>query len=69
MDVLELDRRYVAHTYNRFPLEIEIGKGSVVRGSDGMGTNEGDTILSAPDSVKSMKRKPTEPIKKTPVTP
>ena len=34
---------------------------SFVRGKDGMGTNEGDTILSAPDSVKSMKRHPNTP--------
>ncbi len=35
MNTFERDRRYVAHTYNRFPLEFESGKGSVVRGSDG----------------------------------
>lgn len=35
MDVFELDRRYVAHTYNRFPLEVASGKGAVVRGGDG----------------------------------
>ncbi|MBQ6430964.1 MAG: aminotransferase class III-fold pyridoxal phosphate-dependent enzyme [Oscillospiraceae bacterium] len=35
MDVFERDRRYVAHTYNRFPLEIVSGKGSLVRGGDG----------------------------------
>lgn len=35
MNTFELDRRYVAHTYNRFPLEFESGKGSLVRGGDG----------------------------------
>ena len=35
MDVFERDRRYVAHTYNRFPLEFASGKGSLVHGSDG----------------------------------
>ncbi|MBQ3355878.1 MAG: aminotransferase class III-fold pyridoxal phosphate-dependent enzyme [Oscillospiraceae bacterium] len=35
MDIFELDRRYVAHTYSRFPLEIVSGKGSLLRGSDG----------------------------------
>lgn len=34
-------------------------KGSFVKGADGMGTNEGDTILSAPDSVKGAMRQPT----------
>ena len=40
---------------------ISNSKGSFVKGKDGLGTNEGDTILSAPDSVKSMKRQPTGP--------
>ena len=35
MNTFERDRRYVAHTYNRFPLEIAGGKGSLVRGGDG----------------------------------
>lgn len=35
MNTFELDRRYVAHTYNRFPLEFESGKGSLVRDGDG----------------------------------
>ncbi len=35
MDIFERDRRYVAHTYNRFPLEIVSGKGSLMRGGDG----------------------------------
>lgn len=43
---------------------VSNSKGSFVRGADGMGTNKGDSILSAPDSVKSMKRNPTSPKKK-----
>lgn len=43
---------------------VSNSKGSFVRGTDGMGTNKGDSILSAPDSVKSMKRTPTSPKKK-----
>lgn len=35
MYIQELDRRYIAHTYPRFPLEIVGGQGSVVLGSDG----------------------------------
>ena len=45
---------------------VRNSKGSFVRGADGMGTNKGDSILSAPDSVKSMKRSPTSPKKKIP---
>lgn len=35
MYIQELDRRYIAHTYSRFPLEIVGGQGSIVLGSDG----------------------------------
>ncbi len=35
MDYFNLDCRYVAHTYRRFPLEIVGGEGSMVYGSDG----------------------------------
>jgi len=35
MDIFERDRRYVAHTYRRFPLEVVGGKGSLVHGGDG----------------------------------
>lgn len=35
MNTQQLDRQYVAHTYNRFPLEITGGKGSTVYGADG----------------------------------
>ncbi len=37
MNIPELDRRYVANTYARFPLEIVGGKGSTVYGADGKG--------------------------------
>ena len=35
MTTQQLDRQYVEHTYNRFPLEIVGGKGSTVYGADG----------------------------------
>lgn len=35
MDTMALDRRYIAETYCRFPLEIVGGKGSVLLGADG----------------------------------
>ncbi|MCI6161496.1 MAG: LPS export ABC transporter periplasmic protein LptC [Prevotellaceae bacterium] len=36
-------------------------KGSAVKGADGIGVNEGDSILNAPDSVKAAKRTQTMP--------
>lgn len=65
----ELQGSYFTSDERMTHYTVSNSKGSFVRGADGMGTNSGDSILSAPDSVKSMKRKPTEPIKKTPVTP
>ena len=45
---------------------ITNSKGSFVK-AGGLGENEGDTILSAPDTVKAKKRMPTTPsAKKTP---
>lgn len=35
MNTSELDRRYLAHTYNRFPMELSEGRGSLVRDTDG----------------------------------
>lgn len=35
MNIQQLDAQYLAHTYNRFPLEVVRGKGSTVYGSDG----------------------------------
>ena len=65
----ELQGSYFTSDERMTHYTVSNSKGSFVRGADGMGTNSGDSILSAPDSVKSMKRKPTEPIKKTPVAP
>ncbi|MGN1307883.1 MAG: aminotransferase class III-fold pyridoxal phosphate-dependent enzyme [Faecousia sp.] len=35
MNTSELDRRYLAHTYNRFPMELSEGNGSLVRDING----------------------------------
>ncbi|MDO4530278.1 MAG: aspartate aminotransferase family protein, partial [Lachnospiraceae bacterium] len=35
MNIIEIDQKYVAGTYKRFPLEIVSGKGSVVKDSTG----------------------------------
>ncbi len=35
MNIQQLDAQYLAHTYNRFPLEISGGKGATVYGADG----------------------------------
>ena len=35
MSIIELDKQYVANTYNRFPVEFTHGKGSVLYGADG----------------------------------
>ena len=35
MNTSELDRRYLARTYNRFPMELSEGSGSLVRDTDG----------------------------------
>ena len=35
MNTTELDRRYLAHTYRRFPMELSEGSGSLVRDTDG----------------------------------
>ncbi len=35
MDTMALDHRYIANTYNRFPLQIVGGSGSTVYGADG----------------------------------
>ena len=54
MDILELDRQYVAHTYPRFPLEVIGGQGSVILGGDGneyidLGSGLGVNILGLRD--------------------
>ena len=35
MSIFELDKQYVANTYNRFPVELTHGKGSILYGEDG----------------------------------
>ncbi len=35
MNTFELDKKYIAPTYARFPIEIVGGKGSIALGSDG----------------------------------
>ena len=34
-DTMNLDRSYIAGTYNRFPVEIVSGKGCIVKDADG----------------------------------
>ena len=56
MSLQELDRQYVAGTYNRFPVELVSGKGSEVYGSDGkryidMGSGIGVTSFGLCDDV------------------
>ena len=33
--ITEIDQKYVAHTYRRFPIELVSGKGSIVKDSSG----------------------------------
>ena len=52
--ITELDKKYVAGTYGRFPVELVSGKGSVFVGSDGkeyidMGSGIGVTCFGAAD--------------------
>ncbi|MBP5256252.1 MAG: aminotransferase class III-fold pyridoxal phosphate-dependent enzyme [Clostridia bacterium] len=54
MTITETDKKYVAGTYNRFPVEIVSGKGSVLTGSDGkeyidMGSGIAVSSLGAAD--------------------
>ncbi len=54
MSITELDKQYVANTYNRFPVEFTHGKGSVLYGTDGkkyidMGAGIGVTSLGICD--------------------
>ncbi len=56
MSFKDIDKQYVANTYNRFPVEIVSGKGSVVRDSDGkqyidMGSGIGVTSFGLCDDV------------------
>ncbi len=54
MSVIEKDKQYIARTYNRFPVEIVSGKGSVVKDADGkeyidMGSGIGVTAFGIAD--------------------
>ncbi len=54
MNTFEKDKKYVANTYNRFPVEIVSGKGSVVFDADGkkyidMGSGIGVTCMGIAD--------------------
>ncbi len=56
MTITEKDKKYIAGTYNRFPVEIVEGKGSVVRDSSGkeyidMGSGIGVTSFGIGDDV------------------
>ena len=56
MNVKELDRAYIAPTYNRFPVEIVSGKGSVVKDETGkeyidMGSGIGVTSFGIADDT------------------
>ena len=55
MSITELDKQYIAHTYNRFPVEFTHGKGSILYAADGkeyidLGSGIGVTSLGiSPD--------------------
>lgn len=56
MNIFEVDKKYVAGTYNRFPIEIVSGKGSIVKDIDGkeyvdMGSGIGVTAFGIADDV------------------
>ena len=56
MSIIELDKKYVAGTYARFPVELISGKGSTLTGSDGreyidMGSGIGVTAMGFNDEV------------------
>ncbi len=54
MNTIEKDKKYIANTYNRFPVEIVSGKGSVVYDAEGkryidMGSGIGVTCMGVAD--------------------
>ena len=56
IDLISLDKQYVANTYNRFPIEIVSGKGSRVADTNGkeyidMGSGIGVTAFGLADDV------------------
>ena len=34
-DIFEIDKQYIANTYNRFPVDLVYGKGSLIKDSTG----------------------------------
>ncbi len=67
MDLFTMDRQYIAHTYNRFPLQIVGGQGSALYGADGktyidLGSGIGVNIFGINDAV--WKRAVTEQLDK-----
>lgn len=55
MDLFTMDREYIAHTYNRYPLQIVGGSGSTLYGADGkayidLGSGIGVNIFGVNDS-------------------
>ena len=56
MDIISLDKEYVAGTYGRFPLELVSGKGSLFWDAEGkeyidMGTGIGVTAFGTGDQA------------------
>ena len=56
MNIFDKDKQYIAHTYNRYPVEIVSGKGSVVTDVDGkdyidMGCGIGVTAFGIADDL------------------
>ena len=56
MNIMDLDRTYVAHTYKRFPVEIVSGKGSLVKDAAGkeyidMGSGIAVTSFGVADNI------------------
>ena len=56
MSIIELDNKYVAGTYKRFPVEIASGKGSILTGTDGkkytdLGSGIGVTAFGISDDA------------------
>ena len=56
MSIIEKDKKYIAGTYNRFPVEIVSGKGSAVLDASGkeyidMGSGIGVTSFGIGDDI------------------
>ena len=60
MSITQIDKQYVANTYNRFPVEIVSGKGSECWDTDGkryidMGSGIGVTAFGYADEAPAAK--------------